>query len=535
MNAKVRILNLEDSARDSELIGLRLEAEGLECQLLRVETEADYLRALKQEGIDLIVADLALPSFDGLSALELARQHWPEIPFIFFSGTIGEEAAIECFRKGATDYVLKQRPSRLVSAVERALHEADSKRQRLRAEAALRDAEERLRQAHKWESIGILAGGVAHDFNNLLTVIMGSASLARAECPSCDHYQAILCASERAANLTKQLLQYAGTGHLVVKTVDLTELVSRSTELFSAFVPKRVSLEFHLLENLPCVEADPSRIEQILMNLIINAGEAILPDREGLIEVATSRCEVTPDMARQHSKTYQVAAGVFVCLEVRDNGAGMDEATISRIFDPFFSTKFTGRGLGLAAVYGIVRTSKGFIEVHSSPGTGTTSRVCLPASEKPRSPEPAPSAPRQQHRGYSTILVVDDEEMVRKLVCMTLKRYGYEVLEARNGRDALQVLDDSPGLPSLILVDLAMPVMGGDELVPILETQYPGPKIIVTSGFPEEEARKSFRFGSVAGFLQKPYSVETLAQKVAEALGGNAAQNSRMIEFHRTA
>jgi len=533
MNAKVRILNLEDNPRDSELIRLRLEARGLECEVVRVETEADYLRALQQEGVDLIIADLALPSFDGASALELARQNRPEIPFIFFSGTLGEEAAIECFRKGATDYVLKQRPSRLVPAVERALHEADSERQRRRAEAALRDAEERLRQAQKWESIGILAGGVAHDFNNLLTVIMGSASLARAEYPSCEHYQTIVSASERAANLTKQLLQYAGTGHHDVKIVDLTELVSQSTELFSAFVPKRVSLSFNLSKDLPCVEADPSRIEQILMNLVINAGEAIPPSRDGLIEVATSSCEVTPDMARRHSKTYNVTAGVFVCLEVRDNGAGMDAATITRIFDPFFSTKFTGRGLGMAAVYGIVRTSRGFIEVRSSPGAGTTSRVCLPACEKKRTMEPAPSAPRQQSRGNATILVVDDEEMVRKLVCMALKRRGYEVLEAKDGRDALQVLAGSRSLPSLILLDLAMPGMGGDKLAPILETQYPGVKIMVTSGYPEEEARKGFRPGSVAGFLQKPYSVDTLAQKVAETLGGT--QNSRIIDLHRTA
>jgi signal transduction histidine kinase len=536
MNAKVRILNLEDNARDSELIQHRLEARGVECELVRVETEADYLRSLQQEGVDLIIADLALPSFDGESALELARKHRPEIPFIFFSGTLGEDAAIECFRKGATDYVLKQRPSRLVPAVKRALQEADSERQRRRAEAALRDTEERLRHAQKWESIGILAGGVAHDFNNLLTVIMGSASLGRAEFPSCEHYQVILSASERAASLTKQLLQYAGAGHVAVKTVDLTELVSQSTELFSAFVPKRVSLSFNLSKDLPCVEGDPSRIEQILMNLVINAGEAIPPNRDGTIDVATSSCEVTPDTARRHSKAYHVTAGAYVCLEVRDNGTGMDETTVSRIFDPFFSTKFTGRGLGLAAVYGIVRTSKGFIEVLSSPGAGTTSRVFLPASEKTHSTEAAPPAPRPQPRGYATILVVDDEEMVRKLVCMTLVRRGYKVLEAKDGRDALRVLADSASPPSLILVDLAMPVMGGDELVPILEKEYPGLKILITSGYPEEEARnKGFRSGSATGFLQKPYSVEKLAQKIAEILGVDAPQNNRLIEFPRTA
>jgi len=400
MKAKVRILNLEDSAADSELIQVWLEAAGVECAVVRVETEADYLRALEEEGVDLIVADLALPSFDGASALELARRHRPEIPFIFFSGTMGEDAAIESFRKGATDYVLKQRPARLVAAVQRALQEAEGERQRRREEGALRAAEERLRLAQKWESIGILAGGVAHDFNNLLTVIMGHASGILLERPSCKHSQAILAASKRAANLTQQLLQYAGEAHALVEIVDVTELVSQSTGRLPAFVPKGVGLSFNLSQGLPCIEADRGLVEQILKHLVINAGEAIPASRDGLIEISTSSCEVTPDMARQHSKAYDVAAGTFVCLAVRDNGDGMDEATISRIFDPFYSTKFTGRGLGLAAIHGIVRTSKGFIDVHSSPGTGTTSQVFLPASEKTRSTEAGPGARRPQPRTY---------------------------------------------------------------------------------------------------------------------------------------
>jgi signal transduction histidine kinase len=182
--------------------------------------------------------------------------------------------------------------------------------------------------------------------------------------------------------LTKQLLAYAGRGQAVVKVVDLTALVSQSTELLSVSVPKRVALSFKLSKDLPCLEADPSQIEQILMNLVINAGEAIPPMHDGLVEITTSSCEVTPDAARQQSKVYDVAAGTYVCLEVHDDGTGMDEATISRIFDPFFSTKFTGRGLGLAAVYGIVRTNKGFVEVDSSPNAGATFRVFLPVPTK---------------------------------------------------------------------------------------------------------------------------------------------------------
>ena len=378
-------------------------------------------------------------------------------------------------------------------------------------------AEERLLQAQKLESIGVLAGGVAHDFNNILTVIMGGAASAMEECPSCEHFQTILSAADRAAYLTKQLLAYAGKGQHIARTVDLNGIVSQSTRLLSASVPKRVGLRIDLSKDIPSIEADPGQIEQILMNLVINAGEAIVPQRDGLIEIATGSCQVAPEMARQHSKAYDVSPGAYVYLEVRDNGAGMDGATAARIFDPFFSTKFTGRGLGLAAVHGIVRTARGFIDVRTSPGAGTTMRVLLPVSAKKLLQERAPAAAPAQHRG-STVLVIDDEPMVRKLASMGLRRYGYEVLEAEHGKHALEVLASSSVLPSLALLDLAMPVMGGDELVPILREKYPAVKIIVSSGYPEDHARQGFPSGAVTGFLQKPYTLTALAAKVGEAL-----------------
>jgi two-component system cell cycle sensor histidine kinase/response regulator CckA len=381
-------------------------------------------------------------------------------------------------------------------------------------------AEERLRQTQKLESIGLLAGGVAHDFNNILTVIMGSASTALEECPTCEHSKSILSASERAAYLTRQLLAYAGKGHNVLKLVDLTEIVSRSTELLMASVPKRVALRFNLSPDLPYLEADPSCMEQILMNLAINAGEAIPSKTDGLIEIETKSIEVTPAMARLHSPPYDVAAGPYVCLEVRDNGEGMEQATMARIFDPFFTTKFTGRGLGLAALQGIVRTSKGFVEVRSSAGRGTTFRVFLPASDKKRLTERPRTTPQREVSGTATILVVDDEEMVRKLASLTLRRYGYEVQEAHDGQDALRVLAESVTLPSLALLDLAMPVLGGDELVPILRAKYPSLKILISSGYPEEEARKLSPKGSIAGFLQKPYTSVALAERITQALEG---------------
>ena len=386
-----------------------------------------------------------------------------------------------------------------------------------------KQAEERLRHTQKLESIGLLAAGVAHDFNNLLTVIMGSASSALEQCPSCEHNQAIVSAADRAAHLTRQLLAYAGKGQYVTKAVDVSHVVAGSRQLIEASVPKRVNLVFHLANHLPCIEEDPSRVEQILMNLVINAGEAILPKTDGRLEIATGSAEITPEIARQQAR-YEVAAGRYVWLEVRDNGAGMDETTLARVFDPFFSTKFTGRGLGLAAVDGIVRSSKGFIEVRSSPGAGATFCVFLPASEIKQPPEVAAPVPPQRFRVASSVLVVDDEDMVRRLANIILTRHGYEVLEAADGRQALQVLTDSPTLPSAVLLDLAMPVMGGDELVPILAQHYPDLKIVISSGYPEEEARKVFPAAIVAGYLQKPYRAIALTEKIDEILG-------RLVQF----
>ncbi len=381
--------------------------------------------------------------------------------------------------------------------------------------------EERLRQAQKLESIGLLAGGIAHDFNNLLTVIIGYADSARRRYPSIEEIQHIIGASERAAQLTRQLLAYAGKGQFVARTFNLSDLVSNSAQLLSASIAKGAQLVFHLSEQELPIKADPSQVEQIIVNLVINAREAISPATEGRIEIATSACEVTPDAVRGYAPESNARPGRFVCLEVTDNGTGMDEATLARIFDPFFSTKFTGRGLGLAAVQGIVRSCGGFIEVRSSMGAGSTFRVFLQAAERTTAEVPAGShktVSQCQDRRHAAVLVADDDEMVRQLACTVLRSCGYEVLEAKNGRETLEVLAGADPLPSLVLLDMTMPVMGGQELVPILNQKYAHLQIIVTSGYAEEDVQRRFPPGAVTGFLQKPYTVAALSEKVEETL-----------------
>lgn len=378
-------------------------------------------------------------------------------------------------------------------------------------------AEERLRQAQKLESIGVLAGGVAHDFNNLLTLIMGNASSALEEYPECVYSKEILCASKRATHLTQQLLAYAGKGQAVVDIVDVSRLVSQSSALLDASVPAKARLIYRLSDPVRCIEADPARVEQVLMNLVLNAGEAIPARSEGEIEISTGTSEIAEELARQQAPRYSVAPGPYVWLEVRDNGVGMDLETIGRIFDPFYSTKFAGRGLGLAAVDGIVRTAGGFINVQSSPGVGTTVRVLWPATEKRRQPVSS-SVSGPSERRAAKILIVEDEEKVRKLASLMLRKSGYEVLEATHGQHAITTLAESVSPPDVILLDLAMPVMGGDELLPILAAKYPGIKIIVSSGYSEEEARRASSFDGVAAFLPKPYHATALRTVVAHVL-----------------
>jgi signal transduction histidine kinase len=388
-----------------------------------------------------------------------------------------------------------------------------------------KQAEERLRQVQKLESIGLLAGGVAHDFNNLLTVIMGNADCALQKYPAAEELRPILSASKRAADLTSQLLAYAGKGQFFVKTFNLRDLVSGSRQLLSASVPKRTRLMLHLApDDLP-IKTDPSQIEQVLLNLVANAGEAIPPQRNGRIEISTGGCDVMPERVLRHEHAFPALPGRFVWLAVTDNGVGMDEATRERLFEPFFSTKFTGRGLGLSAVYGIVRSCKGFIEVESSQGVGSTFRVFLPAATVAAGmPVAARAGGRRQERRHASILVADDEEMVRQLACAALRSHGYEALEAIGGKDALDLLARASSLPMLVLLDLTTSPMGAEELVPILNRDYPGLRIIVTSGYPEEEVRSGFPAGAVLGFLQKPYTAAALIGRVDEILnsGGQA-------------
>jgi PAS domain S-box-containing protein len=385
-----------------------------------------------------------------------------------------------------------------------------------------RRIEEQLRHAQKLESLGVLAGGVAHDFNNLLTGILGNSSLAL-ETQGPHHpnrmlLEEVMSAAERAADLTRQLLAYAGKGRFVMRTLDLSELVREIAGLVQASVPKHAQVRMQLASDLPGIDADSGQLQQIVMNLVINGAEAIGPEG-GSVLLRTG----VQDVDAQYVSTLSSAAempkpGRYVSLEVHDTGVGMDEATLTRIFDPFFTTKFAGRGLGLSAVLGIVRAHKGALKVYSKPGQGTTFKVLLPASTHPVQRD-APGVKRQLN-GVGTILVVDDEPVVRVTAKHTLERYGYRIVLAKDGAAALDVYREEPDGIGMVLLDLTMPVMNGEETLRRLQTIDPGVKVLLSSGYNEVEAVQRFAGKGLAGFIQKPYTASALAEKVKEVLDG---------------
>jgi len=761
----IRVLYLEDEDNDAELVAAALASERIACDITRVTNERDFRAALQEGDFDLILADYALPTFDGVAALAIARKEVPHVPFIILSGTLGEELAIETLKTGATDYVLKDRLSRLGPSVKRALREAAGERERRDAETALKDNQKRLdlalyasrmgvwsweveqdsfrgdericeilgadperppldlagflshvhhedrdrvdtemhaardresefhaeyrvatgdgtvrhvatrgqvlgdpgvegaraigvswdvtdemrkeqqrrllstvlesatnavmitdadgcinwvnsafteltgytldevrgktprflksgkhdesfyrviwetisrgvpwqgqivnrrkdgtlyteemvicpvrgaygetssfvcmkrditfevdltrqlHQAQRLEAVGRLAGGIAHDFNNILTVISGNADLALADLqpddPMTPAFHEIADASRRAASLTRQLLAFSRKQILQPRVLVLNELVTATEKMLRRLIGEDVRLRTRLQPELGSVLADPGQLEQILMNLAVNARDAM--PRGGEIVFETENVEIQETQAgfggaRMHS-------GRYVMLTVSDTGEGMDEETQSRIFEPFFTTKEKGKGtgLGLATVYGIVKQSGGYIWTRSQLGKGTSFQIYFPQVEN--TPERVErDAPLAATRGGETVLVVEDEEVVLKLVRSILERAGYKVLTARNGVDALRMVEEHREPLHLLLTDVVMPGMSGRALADAAQSLRQGLRVLFTSGYTDDAIVHHGVLDAGAHLLEKPYSRKTLLGTVRNALDGN--------------
>jgi PAS domain S-box-containing protein len=392
--------------------------------------------------------------------------------------------------------------------------------ERIQAAEERRQLLEQMWHVQKLESLGVLAGGIAHDFNNILTAMLGHAQLARMKMPADSRAVAnideVEAAARRAADLCKQMLAYSGKGQFVSRALDLGKVVEGMVQMLEVAVSKKAALRLALSPGLPAIEADQAQIEQVILNLIVNASEA-LEGRDGDIHVSTGAIVHEPNTAWDTYPASVAAGQACVYIEVTDTGCGMDAATRARVFDPFFSTKFTGRGLGLAAVMGIVRGHGGTIQVRSAPGSGAAFRVLLPASEKTADTPVHVGTPAPAPQG-ATVLLVDDEDAVRNATSESLAALGYNVITAIHGGEALDVFRVRHTEIAVVLLDLTMPVMDGEEAFYALREVNPKVPVLLASGFHRNDVIEQLSQLGLAGFVQKPYSINALASALANAL-----------------
>jgi PAS domain S-box-containing protein len=385
--------------------------------------------------------------------------------------------------------------------------------------------EEQTKEAQRLESLGVLAGGIAHDFNNIMVSVLGYSDLALHALspfsPARPLIEKIMKGGERAVELCSQMLAYSGKRQLAVGAVDLNAVVEEMSQLLEISVSKKAVVKYELAANLPAVEADATQLTQVVMNLIVNASEAI-GEKSGVIGISTGVMKCDSDHWKNaFISSEDIAEGVYVYFEVSDTGCGIDEETKGKIFDPFFTTKFTGRGLGLATVLGIARAHRGAIELDSEPGKGTTIKILFPAIQQPAEPLAREAPVPDGWRGNGTILLVDDEEPVLEVGGMMLERVGFKVRTAKNGREALEVFRQCQADIVCVVLDLMMPNMDGEETLAELRRVQEDVKVVLSSGYHEQDVTERLAATSFAGFLKKPYTEDTLIGQLRHALEGD--------------
>ena len=645
MQEQISILFVEDSEDDADLSRLALENAGFAVDWRRVDTEEGFLEALRARRWDAIISDYQMPTFDGLRAFSMFQQLGLDTPFIFVSGALGEERAVEAMRSGARDYVLKGNLARLGVAVRRELQEAENRRRqraseeaaqreqrclalameatgagvveiavplaadtymtgswadalgwqpadipppeklqawfedlvhpddiarvrqsaqtflaasgsqyqaefRLRhkdgrwvdveciAQAIQRDADGRasrvvavvmdltdrrkleaqMRQGQKMEAVGRLAGGVAHDFNNMLTVILGYSDLLRINPQSpnaTDSIEQIHSAATRAAGLTRQLLAFSRKQVISPRILNINSVVTEMSAMIQRLIGEDIDFLGMPSANVWRISADPSQIEQVIMNIAVNARDAM--PQGGKLTLETRNVELDAEYCRRNP---EVQPGPYVLLAVSDTGTGMVSAVQARIFEPFFTTKPQGKGtgLGLATVYGVIKQNRGHIAVYSELGKGTTFKVYWPKATREDTQAPTARLEEGLPKGDETILLVEDEDQVRAFASKMLAYLGYTVVEARDGMDALEKSRSASAQIDLLVTDVVMPKLGGPDLARQLTAASPQLKVLYVSGYTSNAIGHQGVLDKDVNFLAKPYSLQELARLVRTVL-----------------
>jgi two-component system cell cycle sensor histidine kinase/response regulator CckA len=511
MGIPLRVLLIEDSEDDAVLLIRELRRGDYDVQSERVDESSALEAAYQKQSWDLVISDFSMPHFSGTEALKMLRSKGCEKPFIFVSGTIGEETAVAALRDGAQDYLMKTNLERLVPAVQRALREAADRENRKRMER-------QVQQLQKFEAIGKLAGGIAHDFNNVIGAILGWADLGCAEeqpgTVSHDRFLKIRDQANWAGRLTSQLLAFARRQMLQPRKTDLNSLVVEGMSLLRRVIGEQIEVRVLAGPDLRVAMVDPAQIEQVLMNLCLNGRDAM--PQGGRLIIETQNVEIDQEYCRLHPYARQ---GSFILLSVSDTGVGLDAATAERIFELFFTTKEMGKGtgLGLATVYGVVKQHEGFIHLYSEPGRGTTFRVYFPAGSGTAEPR-QPKGDEQIPKGTETILLAEDNVGLQEAVKEMLEKLGYRVVLASNGEEAVHIFAKNPGQFDLIILDVVMPKVSGPDAFSRMTSVRPDLRVVFSSGYTAEAASLNSLMEQGASILQKPYSLKSLGQLVRASL-----------------
>jgi two-component system, cell cycle sensor histidine kinase and response regulator CckA len=515
----LRALIVEDSEMDCEILVRQLRKGGYDVTFKRVDSTEALNSALILGNWDIVFSDYSMPGFSGVACLKIIRERGLDVPFIFVSGTIGEEMAVEGMKLGANDYVMKGHTARLLPAIRRELDDASLRRQH--------DAvQQRMRQLEKFEAIGKLAGGIAHDFNNVIGAVSGWAELGLGEAPPSSpvarYFEKILEQSRRAAGLTRQLLAYARKQRLEPRNVELNQLIIETMALLRRVIGEHIQVILELSPEAPIVRADPTQVEQVLMNLCLNSRDAM--PSGGELTIKTEMTELGPEYCKVH--TY-AQPGRYIQLTVSDTGTGMDGATREHIFEPFFTTKEVGEGtgLGLPTALGIVKQHNGMIEVESQPGKGTTFKVLLPAVAGMPDPKLVPDN-SPVRGGSETILLVEDNDGMRQMLREALQGLGYKVIVAEDGLEAIDQFHVYRSRISLVVVDMLMPKMSGPAVYARLSETVAHLPVIFCSGYSQHSLPDVSAKSAPFALLQKPFDCKVLARKIRELLDTRQPTNS---------